>query len=655
MKPKSKRATHSVQMAKKQPVFQKKSTLPTKSTLFERIEIFLGKKDFIFFWIIFGITALVSILLYDLRVSLTGDDSSYILRANDFLKKFSYPTFQGPLYPIILAPIIAIFGVSLFPLKLFSLVSMLAFMFITFITFRKRIPSVLLFISLLLVSINSFVLYYSSQTYSEAFYMFMQSLVLLVLFRYFVDEQTDKPTFVSSFKHHFLLALTILGAALTRSVGFALLIGVCGYFLFYKRWKDLGFILVIFSAIYLLYTGIIRLIWSNIGFQTSAQGAGLLRKDYYRPELGNEDFGGILIRFWENSVQYLSNGLLRIMGFNYEIGDNSAFFTLLVYGIAIAALVFTYKKNKSIFATIMLAGAFLLTTFIILQSFWNQERLIIPVYLYLILLIFAFLYYLLSMPKLKSLQFLLFIPLFILIIVGLRTTSTSVSAVQKIVNEYSGLTPDWLNYMKASNWAGNNLSEGDLVACRKASISSVYGNGKDFYGIFSVPFVASEDILNEWSAEPEKYVAIPANDQNYRFYNQLLRPHYRARLDSQLGAFWILYNSNELQNNTKQHNIQQISWSDIDAILKQDNANIRFHQADSLLVPFRKNNVTHVMTANLRIDPRQNTGQIVSTVERYSYYIQEKYPNIFELIHQEGREDNEPAKIYKIKWKVVGE
>lgn len=36
-------------------------------------------------------------------------------------------------------------------------------------------------------------------------------------------------------------------------------------------------------------------------------------------------------------------------------------------------------------------------------------------------------------------------------------------------------------------------------------------------------------------------------------------------------------------------------------------------------------------------------------------YIQEKYPNIFELIHQEGREDNEPAKIYKIKWEVVGE
>jgi hypothetical protein len=57
--------------------------------------------------------------LFDIRVSLSGDDSEYILRAYNFIHG-EFPTFQGPLYPIVLSPFIALFGISLPLLKMLS-------------------------------------------------------------------------------------------------------------------------------------------------------------------------------------------------------------------------------------------------------------------------------------------------------------------------------------------------------------------------------------------------------------------------------------------------------------------------------------------------------------------------------------------------------
>ena len=54
-------------------------------------------------WVILGITFLFSLLLFDSRVSLSGDDSFYIIRAYDFIHSFKYPAFQGPLYPMVLS------------------------------------------------------------------------------------------------------------------------------------------------------------------------------------------------------------------------------------------------------------------------------------------------------------------------------------------------------------------------------------------------------------------------------------------------------------------------------------------------------------------------------------------------------------------------
>lgn len=57
---------------------------------------------------------------------------------------------------------------------------------------------------------------------------------------------------------------------------------------------------------------------------------------------------------------------------------------------------------------------------------------------------------------------------------------------------------------------------------------------------------------------------------------------------------------------------------------------------DSALAYFNANGVTHIMVGSLRINPVQNTGQIINTVHNIVQPIMTKYPNKLKLIHTEG-------------------
>jgi hypothetical protein len=51
-----------------------------------------------------------------------------------------------------------------------------------------------------------------------------------------------------------------------------------------------------------------------------------------------------------------------------------------------------------------------------------------------------------------------------------------------------------------SEWAGTHLPDSALIACRKAPMSFIYGKGKSFYGIYSVPSTDPDTIVNRWKA-----------------------------------------------------------------------------------------------------------------------------------------------------------
>lgn len=158
-----------------------------KSDFLEKLDKFFDSKGNLFFWISMFFTLLFSFLLFNFRVSEAGDDSAYIFRAYELVKEFTFPSFQGPLYPMFLSIFIWVFGLNISLLKSLSLVSIIFHLYFFYKAFKNRVPGLLLVSVMIIVSFNAYILYHASQTYSEAFFLFLQAgfsfISLILLFQ----------------------------------------------------------------------------------------------------------------------------------------------------------------------------------------------------------------------------------------------------------------------------------------------------------------------------------------------------------------------------------------------------------------------------------------------------------------------------------------
>ncbi len=643
---------------------KKKVTGQSDSTFLESLDRFFDQRHSWLIWVFMGITLLFSLLLFDPKVSLSGDDSFYINRASEFIKSFKYPAFQGPLYPMVLGLVVAVFGISLTPLKLVSLASMLAFIYLSYKSFCKRVPATILVASMFLISINSYLLYYASQTYSEAFYIFMQALLLLVFFRKFIDQE-KAGSVGDDVRRHLLLAICLLALTLTRSIGYSAVIAVAGYFLLKGQWKNLAMSVIAFGLMFILFQGVKYVAWHEGGLQFSTQGSGLMNKDYYNPQDGKEDLGGMVKRLVDNSNLYLSKHFMYMIGYRTQAPTLTPVpaVTLLVYLLAFLGLGLTYRKNNYLFFTGLMTGAFLLVTFVVLQAKWDQGRLIVPAFFMLLLLLLSTLYYGSQLRKFRVLQFILPLVVVIAFLQTLGASTLAIGEARKESGRFGGLTPDWKHYLQASEWAAVNLPKEAVIACRKPSISFVYGKGRNFYGLMQMPTYNSGDFFNRWKSDPASLVAFSYKD----FEGKQMPPEVYQVLKRNMVAQFITAESvffvDRFPDSLKMKTISGLNTMGIKAITlpdslmvlrgKDDKASTLIYP-DSLLNILVKNNVSHVLTANIRRNSLVKNGQTVNTVERFISFIEDKYPGFLSRVMQIGSDDNEPASILKLNYEVTG-
>jgi hypothetical protein len=642
---------------------KKTESAPAAKDLAGILDSFFDRHLNIFIWLITGLTFLFGLLLFDPRISLAGDDSAYIIRAYDFIHSFKYPGFQGPLYPIVLSLLVGIFGISLVPLKVFSLLSVVGFVYLFFHAFRGRIPSSLLVFTLLAVSINSFILYYASQTYNEAFYMLVQMAVVFVFFRKFIDTEGALPL-KAEILRHLLLAASLLALVLTKNVGYSAVFAVTGYFVFRAQWKNLLFVVAAFALMLLIFQGIKTIGWGDSAMQFSTQGSGLTNKDYYNPQAGKEDLSGYINRVLVNSDLYLSRHFMAIIGFRKAeaVMSPNTLVTLLVYLMSLGALGLTYRKNRYLFFTGLVAGAFLLVSFIILQTKWDQSRLIIPAVPYLLLLIFSFFYYGSSWRNLKLLQLAVPVLAVLVLFQSLGATGSTIKENSGISGKYGGLTPDWKNYVMASEWAAQNLPPDAIIACRKPSISFIYGNGRNFFGIMALPNYSTEKFLSDWSKNESALVLYDYKQLGGKPLTPDLYKKFKENMQAMIFLGDTVLIAEKLPDSSRapflklaaDAGISGISTvNDFKAMINRGQT-VKLYYPDSLLDRLQKVGVTHVLTANIRRNSAKKDGMIVNTVERYMAFIQEKYPEIFTKVSQAGEDDNEPASILKIEYDRYG-
>lgn len=487
-------------------------------TLLDRLNNWFEKNDKKVFYTLLFLSTLFSLLLFDSKVSDGGDDSSYIERAWSFIHEGKFPYFQGPGYPLALSFFVKMFGLNVIALKFFSVACQFGFVWVTYLTFRKRIPYVVLFALISFISFNNFIQYYASQTFTESFFLFLQSICLYVTFK-IIDAINNDSSLIKGFQENYgkwlLFGFMFVLLAISKSIGFVAVGGVVLYFLFTRNYKQIVYAIVMFLAFRFLYQIITT---AEFGANTSNQLEMMLRKQLYKPQGGHEDFSGMIDRFFNNFDTYISLHIYRILNpvykHDYAITD---IVPPLAYITTVVLAVFTflsYKKNKYIFFSSIYLISLCGGIFLGVQAQNMQDRLIIIAMPLIFLVLFYGMYELVKKYSMLQTVFILFASIMLLVTIGKSTVlaKQNATALKKNLggDVYYGFTPDWENFLKMSKYCADSLPDSVNVLSRKPSMSFIYGNGKKFIGQWDSPENPNADsVLMGWQKQNVKYVILP--------------------------------------------------------------------------------------------------------------------------------------------------
>jgi len=574
-------------MAKAQKTVPKKSS--TTLSIYDRINNKLSEKRT--FYIILFLGIVLALINFNARVSEANDDSMYIEGAYKYVHEFPtyFYTANAPLYPMFLALVTLVFGTNLILFKLFSLLFFVLGAIIYYKALDKKVPEVLKYFILTFLCINHMIIYFSSLTFTEPFYLLTQATFFYFFCKYNFSDNPISENIKVDYKRWAVIGLLLLLLTLAKNILIFGVVGVALFYAFRKEFKKMIIALASFGVFKLIYNFIKNMVWGESAIQYKSQTAILLNKDPYDASQGQEDIMGFFGRFTDNIGLYLGKRFYQILGFLDEhyvgkemIEENGEMVTktgpvLIFLSLIILVLTFfgLYKaiKNKHHLITFLLlfSGTISFGTFFVLQARWDQPRLIM-VYMPAILL--GITYGLYEFFKKDNFNQRIFVAILLLVTGSMFISSFSrgiknlpIVAKNLKGDIYYGYTPDWQNYLKISAWCADSLPQTALIACRKAPMSFVYGKGKHFYPIYSV--IAKDKETNQ-------------------------------------------------------------------------------SNPDSALAIFKRNKVTHILLANLRIDPTKNTGDIITTVHNIAYPIAQKYPDKLVLVKRIG--ESEEASLYEIKY-----
>jgi hypothetical protein len=466
-----------------------------------KIEMWLHKNAAIVFYVLLGVFVLFSGLYFNARVSITGDDSTYITRAINFWDSGTYPSYQGPFYPMVLSLVVGLFGMKLLVLKVSSAIFMMVTLVLLYKTFKDKVLYTTLFFTLGVLSVSHYFLFFSSQTFSEPLFMLLQGAFFLYMCKN-IEQEESKGWRLSKREGVQLGMLVLFGVLMfiTRTVGFGAMLAALVYFLANKQFKRAVYLAVGFAVLIMLLVGIRSAVW-DLPVKSGEQTSQLLNKHPYDSSQGGEDFSGFLQRFKDNSNLYLSKHFMRIIGFrSSEKNTINPLLTVALYLIFLLGVFWFFKRNKALFFTAVYLAIMFGVTFFSLQKLWDQYRLIIPFVPFVLLFLVSTIVRIVQVSKISLLMKL--IPVFLCLSIvltfekGVKTIHISTLTKNLKGDKFAGFTPDWVSYLQMVDFVSKNLKEENTyVACRKPNIARIYGKGRKFYGIYRIPESSPEELL----------------------------------------------------------------------------------------------------------------------------------------------------------------
>lgn len=557
----------------KQPPVYKPSA--KTATLFDSLNGWFDAREKNITLIVFICSALFSVLLFQARMDIGGDDSGYLERAYNFIHKGIFPAYQGPMYPMVLSVFMIPFGINIIILKILSLLFNFIGLYFFYRAFKGRLPSMVFYPVFFIAGINSFILSYASLTYSEAFFMCLQYIFFFYFFK-LIDKlgDSDGASIKETYKDWLMPGLLIFVLTITKNVAIISIGAIAVYFILNKQYRNL---LYTFGAflIYEIPMMLLEKVLMHGQNQWGDQGNILMLKDPYDRSKGTETLHGFFIRFFQNCDDYISKRFFEIVGLrseesvrNYRVmeDDSLNWFVLFLVLLSVFVLYRIVKsKNKYMQLTLLYALSIVASSFFILQTRWDQPRIIMICVPILLMTLFYGLYDLFKNGA-WGLQFILFVTIFIFVIAGaVNTLSKANKNLPTLAKNFHGdilygYTPDWVNYLKMSRWCADSLPKDAYVAVRKSSMSFVYANGKEFFPVYRVYSTNADSLLQYFKTNKVNYIMLPSLRMNpekntgdiittmeymaapiYKKYPQKLRFIRREGTEESADLYQILY------------------------------------------------------------------------------------------------------------------
>jgi hypothetical protein len=471
---------------------------------FAGMEDFLVKNEKVVIAIILSLATIFSVLLFDVKISEGNDDALYIEGGHSYATDFNNYRFtaNAPLYPFFLGGVIALFGLKLILLKAINIVFFVASIFFIFLAFRRRIPALVMYPVLLIMALNSYFLYYASQTYTESLFMLLQGVALWGIFSSFDVILKQELNVKQQWKQYLQIGILIFILTYCKNIAIGAIAAVVMFLLIERKYVAAALSVVGYAVIKFPFEAIRSMKWGSSG-QYSNQLQILMQKDAYDATQGTENINGFISRFFGNFDIYMSKRLYQILGFYnpdaiiIKTGLGILALILIAFGIYQA-----YRnKNKAITYLVWFTGIQAGLTFLLLQVKWDQPRLVLIYVPFMLMIIFYGLYK--ALEKGGASGLVAFIAVVAIVVASNFMTTTKKSVKNFPIlkrnlsgDKFYGYTPDWANYLKLSEWCADSLPPNSFVACRKAPMSFVYGKGMKFYPIYTVPALDTTTTLS---------------------------------------------------------------------------------------------------------------------------------------------------------------
>ncbi len=334
-----------------------------------------------FWWVAGSLVALhtaLCVALFDPKIHTGGDSVTYVLLAESILAPgdgYSLSLEPGPpeahakyppLYPILLAPLVAFLGRNFAALKLVSLFFTAASVLVFCLYARrgrKLVPWCCLAAAF---AVSPGVIDYSRWMLSEAPFLFFTLLALWML-REDEDEREIGRPFV-------LGLLASVASFYVRSIGALLLVGTSLAYLLRREWRKFLVHGAVGGGLTIPWLVRNRLVTES----TSPYWEEFLLQNIYAPDAGRLDFSGMAERFFENAWLYAARELPRAL-----VGSDSAWsgnFLVVCAAVAVCLLAFV-GLARTLRDRPGAAGLYLVltcVTIMLFQTSVNDVRYLVP-------------------------------------------------------------------------------------------------------------------------------------------------------------------------------------------------------------------------------------------------------------------------------------